>query len=180
MLPLYIKGGELWNEETNRFKEVKGQEIVLEHSLVSLAKWEAKWHIPFIGNKGMTYEQTVDYVKLMTLTKNVPDELYDFLSAENFKAINDYIENPMTATTFNNETKRGRGREVITNEVIYSWMIALKIPMECQRWHLNHLITLIKVCSINNTPKKKMSQNEIFNQNRELNAARREANKLKG
>ena len=108
----------------------------------------------------------------MTITQNVKDEIYNRLTGDNIKAINDYIDDPMTATTFNDINKKG-GREIITSEIIYYWMITNNIPMECQKWHLNRLLTLIKVCTIKNSPAKKMSRQEILNRNRALNAARK-------
>lgn len=172
MLTIYIPGGEKFNQNTNEFYSVKGTSITLEHSLVSLSKWESKWCKPFLSSE-KTFDEIKDYIKCMTITQNVNDYVYDFLTDENYKQIKDYIDAPMTATWFK-ETKRGpASSEVVTSELIYYWMIASDIPFECQKWHLNKLITLIKVCSLKNTPSKKMSKNEILSQNRALNAARR-------
>ena len=162
-----------WDEEKQEFVEPKSQTLQLEHSLVSLSKWESKWQKPFYSKKDMSNEETLDYIKCMTLTKNVDPDVYNHLTQENIKTILDYIDNPMTATTFGKEINSGNNREVITSELIYYWMIASNIPFECQKWHLNRLITLIRVCSVKNAPPKKRSKRDIMSRNAALNAARR-------
>ena len=162
-----------WDEEKQEFVEPKSQTLQLEHSLVSLSKWESKWQKPFYSNKEMSEEETLDYIKFMTLTKNVDPDVYTHITRDNIKEIMDYIGNPMTATTFYKEDKVSNNREVITSELIYYWMIASNIPFECQKWHLNRLITLIRVCSIKNTPPKKRSKRDIMSRNAALNASRR-------
>lgn len=166
-------GPERWDEEKQEFVEPKSQTLQLEHSLVSLSKWESKWQKPFYSKKDMSNEEILDYIKCMTLTKNVDPDVYNHLTQENIKTILDYIGNPMTATTFGKETNVSNNREVITSELIYYWMIASNIPFECQKWHLNRLITLIRVCSIKNAPPKKRSKRDIMSRNAALNAARR-------
>lgn len=176
MLQLVIQGREYWNEKTEEFVTAKGWTLNLEHSLVSLAKWESKWNKPFLAKAEKTEEEIVDYVRFMTLTQNVDSEAYRHLTPQHFKQIETYINAPMTATWFNEKNKRGRNRgEQVTAEIIYYWMIALNIPFECQKWHLNRLLTLIKVCNIKNQPDKKMSKREILSQNASLNAARKKA-----
>lgn len=147
----------------------------LEHSLVSLAKWESNWCKPFLSTKKLTEEETVDYIRCMTITQNVPPEVYSNLTDENIKEVSAYIDAPMTATTFseNGHGKSG-SREVITAEIIYHWMIALTIPPEYQKWHLNRLLTLIRVCNIKNTPPKKMGKRALISRNASLNAARKQ------
>ena len=179
MLQITIPGTEMFNEETNEFFTTKDTVLQLEHSLVSLSKWEAKWKIPFLGKDSKTIEQTIDYIKCMTITQNVNPIVYLNLTDSNIKAINDYIDEPMTATTFSNGNTPPN-REIVTSELIYYWMIALNIPMECQKWHLNRLLTLIRVCNVKNTPPKKMSRQEIINRNAALNAARRKKLNSKG
>lgn len=167
---------EAWDEGTNTFVTipfVKGATLQLEHSLISLSKWESKWCKPFLTAKDKTVEETVDYIKCMTLTQNVRPEVYEILTEENFKQINDYIGSPMTATTFREDKKQKRNREIITAELIYYWMIALNIPFECQKWHLNKLLTLVRVCNVKNEPPKKMSKNELYKHHAAVNAARR-------
>ena len=170
------KSTEMWDEEKQEFVYIppaKEVTMCLEHSLISLSKWESKWCKPFLTKEEKTYEETIDYVKCMTLTKGVPDEVYGRLTRENIEAINKYIEAPMTATYFSKEQNRKGGKEVITNELIYYWMIALNIPVEFEKWHLNRLLTLIRVCNIKNQPPKKMSRREIMSRNAALNAARK-------
>lgn len=135
---------------------------------------------PFLAKEqNKTVKETLDYVKCMTITQNVDDIYYKYIPNDIFEQINNYIEAPMTATTFaHNETTRSR--EIVTSELIYYWMISLNIPMECQKWHLNRLLTLIRVCNIKNAPPKKMSRKEIMNRNASLNAARRKKLNTKG
>lgn len=183
MLQITIPAGELFNESTSEFIAVKEHNLQLEHSLVSLSKWEQKWHKPFLDyltNGKLTFDQTIDYIKFMTLTKNVDPNCYLFLTEENIEAIKEYISNPMTATTFSNEPVGGRGGEKITNEILYYDMVALNIPFECEKWHLNRLMTLIKVCNIKSQPPKKMGKGDIMRSNAALNAARRKQHNTKG
>lgn len=171
MLKITIPAREMFNEETQEFFTIKEHTLQLEHSLVSLSKWEAKWNVPFLSKNEKTVEQTIDYIRCMTITQNIDDDVYYGLSTKNVEDINNYIQAPMTATTFRKETKKSS--EVVTSELIYYWMVALNIPMECQRWHLNRLLTLIRICNIKNTPPKKMSKRELMSRNAALNAARR-------
>ena len=172
MLKITIPEMEFYDEDNNEFIMFNEQVLQLEHSLVSISKWESKWHVPFLDGKDKTLEQIIDYVRCMTITQNVKPEVYNRLTEDNLKAINDYIENPMTATTFSDINQRP-SREIITSEIIYYWMVSFNIPFECQKWHLNKLLTLIKVCNIKNSPPKKMSRQEILSRNRALNEARK-------
>lgn len=181
MLTIYVPASELWDEQKQEFISIKSQELRLEHSLVSLSKWEAKWQKPFLAKGGLAPEEMLDYVRCMTLTQNVSPLVYAHLSAENIKQINQYIDSPQTATTFHNLNQpRGGQGETITSELIYYWMVSLQIPFECEKWHLNRLLTLIKVCSVKNEPSKKMSQKAVRSQNASLNAARRKRLRSKG
>ena len=173
MLQITIPSLELWDELKQEFITTKEQVLQLEHSLVSISKWEAKWCKTFLSRKEKTYEETIDYVKCMTITQNVNPDVYAYLTEDNIKQINDYISAPMTATWFSDEKNGAPNREQVTSELIYYWMIALNIPFECQKWHLNRLLTLIRVCNIKNKPSKKMSRGEIMSRNAALNAARR-------
>lgn len=180
MLQLTIPESEYFNEKTGEFITIDKATIQLEHSLISLSKWESKWEKPFLVNKPpKTNDEIMDYVRCMTITQNVAPEIYFNLSDENLDLINSYIEAPMTATWFNDKTNR-INREIITSEIIYYWMIALNIPFECQKWHLNRLLTLIKVCNIKNSPQKKMTKKEIMDRNRALNEARKAKNNSRG
>lgn len=174
MLKITIPAGEQWDEQKQEFVNTKEQTLCLEHSLVSISKWESKWNKAFLSQKSKTFEETLDYVKCMTITQNVNSDVYSNLSSENFRQINDYINAPMTATCFLNDKRGGVNRETVTSELIYYWMIALSIPFECQKWHLNRLLSLIRVCNIKNTPPNKMSRSEIMSRNAALNAARRQ------
>lgn len=173
MLTITIPSRELWDEKTQEFVYTKEQTIQLEHSLVSISKWESKWHKPFLTKNEKTNEEIIDYVKCMTITQNVNPSVYKYLSIENIEQINQYIDNPMTATVFRNDKSEKANREIITSELIYYWMIALHIPPEYQKWHLNRLMTLIRVCNIKNTPKKKKSTKELLRERASINAARR-------
>ena len=180
MLTITIPAVELFDERTNEFISTKEQTLQLEHSLVSLSKWESKWCKPFLTKEAKTFEETIDYIKCMTITQNVNPNVYSFLSASNIEDIKNYIDAPMTATTFYEEQKGGRNRETTTSELIYYWMISLNIPMECQKWHLNRLLTLIRVCNVKNNPPKKMSKRDIMSRNAALNAARKKQLNTKG
>ena len=180
MLQITIPAVELWDERKQEFVITKEQTLQLEHSLVSISKWESKWCKPFLTKQEKTFEETLDYIKCMTLTQNVDPEIYNYLTNENIKEINEYIGAPMTATYFSDEKTSKTSREQVTAELIYYWMIALNIPFECQNWHLNRLLTLIKVCSIKNQPPKKRSRKEIMRRNAALNAARRKQLNTKG
>ena len=180
MLQITVPERELWDEINEEFISIKETTLQLEHSLVSLSKWESKWCKPFLTAQDKTMEETIDYVKCMTLTQKVNPVVYRCLTNENMEAINQYITSPMTATTFNEDKNGKRNREQVTAEIIYYWMIALNIPFECQKWHLNRLLTLIRVCNIKNQPPKKMSRQEIMSRNAALNAARRKRLNSKG
>lgn len=180
MLRLTIPGEERWDEVKEEFATSKEQTLQLEHSLISLSKWESKWHKAFLTKENKTYEETLDYIRFMTLNQNVDPEVYTRITKENMEQVNAYISDPMTATYFSDDRKGGLSRETVTAELIYYWMIALNIPFECQKWHLNRLLTLIKVCNIKNQPPKKMSKGEIMRRNAALNAARRKQLNTKG
>ena len=180
MLKITIPAMELWDESREEFVNIKEQTLSLEHSLVSLSKWESKWCKPFVSKQEKTREETIDYIKCMTLTQNVNDDVYNYLTSENIKEINSYIDAPMTATWFSESKNKTINREQITSELIYYWMIALGIPFECQKWHLNRLITLIQGCNVKNQPPKKMSTSEVIQRNKALNEARRKQFNTKG
>ena len=173
MLQITVPAVEGWDESKQEFVNLKEQTLRLEHSLVSLSKWESKWCKSFFSKKEKTYEETLDYIKCMTLTQNVDPDVYTRLTRANVMEINKYIEAPMTATYFSEDkSSGGGGREQVTSELIYYWMIALNIPPEYQKWHLNRLLTLIRVCEIKNQPPKKMSKGELMRRNSAINAAR--------
>lgn len=180
MLEIHIPKRELYDEVEKEFVDQPEVTIVLEHSLVSLSKWESKWEIPFLDDKPMSDEQTLDYIRCMTLTENVPHEAYNRLTNDNLQAVSEYINAKMTATWFSERQSKGK-KEIITAELIYYWMISLTIPFECQHWHLSRLLTLVRVCNEKNQPAdKKLSKSEIASRNRALNAQRRAQMKTSG
>lgn len=180
MLKITIPSMEIYDPEENLFINTKEQTLSLEHSLVSISKWESKWRKPFLSKDSKTIEELKDYVRCMTLTQNVDPDLYKFIPESAIRTVLDYIDEPMTATWFRDDKNKPKSREVITSEIIYYWMIAQGIPFECQKWHLNRLLTLIRVCSEKNAPQKKMGKKELLSRNKALNAARRKAHKSKG
>lgn len=173
MLTIVVPAASLFNDTTGEFIETKETRLQMEHSLLAVSRWESKWHKPYLGDDERTFEEQLDYVRCMTITPNVDPNVYLALTPTNILEINAYVEDPATATTFSNIQQKGFGREVITSELIYYWMISLQIPFECQKWKLNRLITLIRVCAIKNQPEKMMNRRDIANRNRALNAARR-------
>lgn len=180
MLQITIPGVELWDDLKGEFISTKTQTLQLEHSLVSLSKWESKWCKPFLTKDAKTREETIDYIRCMTLTQNVNPTVYMTLTDSIISQVNEYIGAPMTATTFSKRQSGGRNGEQTTAELIYYWMIALNIPFECQKWHLNRLLTLIQVCNIKNAPPKKMSRREIMSRNAAENARRRKQMNTRG
>ena len=180
MLQITIPEGEFFDESTESFVIVKEQTLQLEHSLVSLSKWESKWKKSFLSTTEKTFEESIDYIRCMTITQNVNPLVYQNITPGIIAKVTEYIDLPMTATTFKDDNNRGHSREIITSEIIYYWMITYGIPFECQKWHLNRLLTLIRVCAIKNQQPKKMGRNELANRNRSLNAARRSRLNTKG
>lgn len=180
MLQIKVSEKEAWDETRNQFVTIPETTICLEHSLISISKWEAKWHVPFLGKDKKTPEQITDYIKCMTITPNVKPEVYEFLSRDNINEVLAYIEDPMTASTVKEMGGPKRSSEMITSELIYYWMVALEIPFECQKWHLNRLMMLIRICNAKNQPGKKMSKKSAMQQNAALNAARRQRMHSKG
>lgn len=178
---IIIPAREFFNERTEEFVFTKQQEIILEHSLISIMRWESKWHKPFLDEKHKkTNEEFIDYIKCMSLN-NYPDHVYDDLTFGNIKEIKDYIDDKHTATWFAQDDKVLPSHKIITAEVLYSWMVLNDIPFNpCEKWHLNNLMTLIRVCAQQNMPAKKMSEKEILSQNAKLNAERLKAMKSKG
>lgn len=179
MLTLHVQvGDELFDEAKQEF--VKPTIVLqLEHSLVSLSKWEQFFEKPFLGKDKKTTEETIWYIKAMTLNQVSP-EIYNNISDENINEITDYIEAKMTATWFNELRKEPPPRETITAELIYFWMIQNGVPFECQYWHLNRLMTLLRVCNVKNSPKKKVGRKEAAQVQRQLNAERKARFNTKG
>lgn len=182
MLRIKVPAHEFYDELSGEFVEIKEQTLVMEHSLISISKWEAKWKKPYLSDRiKKTPEEMIDYLRCMTVQpNNVNPLVYKALTQDNIQEISDYIKNPMTATTITH-AGHSSSREVLTSEVIYYYMIAQNIPVEFEKWHINRLITLIEVCAIKNNPKqKKMSRSAIAKQNRAINQARRAKYGTKG
>ena len=174
MLKIIIKGKEMFDERTQTFVSTNDTVLQLEHSLISLSKWESKWHKPFLNNSDKTEEEMLDYIRCMTITQNVDPSVYYGLSQKNIEDIKTYMEDPMTATWFSDKNNPKSKQKAITAELIYYWMITLGVPVVFEKWHLNRLLTLIRVCNIENAPKKKMKRNDVLRQNSSLNQARRQ------
>ena len=174
MLELSIKGREMFDEDTFEFKQFKDTTLKLEHSLVSVSKWEEEYKKPFLTEQSKTREETLFYIKCMTINNNVDKEIYSLITDEDILKVNDYIAEQRTATWFNEiRNEHNISGEQITSELIYYWMLVYKIPQEYQKWHLSRLMTLIKICNIKNSPSKKMSENETLQMYKELNKQRR-------
>lgn len=181
MIKITIPAGEFYDEKSGEFIYFKETSLSLEHSLLSISKWESKWHKPFLSKlktDSKTNEEVIDYIRCMTITQGIPESAYYGLTEDNIKTINKYIQNPMTATTVKDDGKRSS--EIVTSELIYYWMVALEIPFECEKWHINRLLTLIKICNAKNKPGKKMGRKATMKRNSSLNAARRKRMGSKG
>lgn len=173
MLSLKIEDVQLYDERTEKFLTVKGQTLQLEHSLVSISKWEAKYKKPFLSRTPKTRDETIDYIKFMTITQNVNPLLYSAITGDQIRQVNAYIDDPMTATTIAKQEGKGGVGRIVTSEELYYQMTAYQIPWEAQKWHFNRLLMLLRVCDEKNKPKKKMRKGDIARRNRSLNAARR-------
>lgn len=187
MLKITIPAREWYDEEKEEFLYSKEHKLQLEHSLISISKWESKWEKPFLeprpDSPGKSLEETIDYARCMCLNPNVDPEVFLELTNENIQEINQYINAKMTATWFTEYGSKqiGPGNiKVITSEVIYAWMVQYGIPAEYQKWHLNRLLTLIRVLNNMNGEQQKMSKNDILKRNAALNAARRKKFNSKG
>lgn len=180
MLEIVVPKQEVYIEDTNEFAYLEKDQILqLEHSLLSLSKWESRWHKAYLSKQEKSNEETVDYIRCMTITPKVNPETYKFLTAENIRDITAYIEDPMTAISFRSQERQGGAIETPTAEMIYYAMIASNIPFECQKWHLNRLLALIRVCSIKNQPPKKIGQQDLMKR-AALNELRKKRLKTRG
>ena len=180
MLEVVVPGCELFDESQMEFIMTSPTKLQLEHSLVSISKWESRWHKPFLGQEKRTHEESLDYIRCMTINRgDVNPMVYRSIPDKIMRQINNYIDDPMTATTFS-EKEKGGSKQIVTSELLYYYMTALNIPFECQKWHLNRLLVLIRVCSIKNQPPKKMSKGETRKKYAGINAMRRARTGSKG
>ena len=180
MLVLKIPEQEYFDEAHQEFTYCRACTLKLEHSLVSISKWESKWKKPFLTPEPKTPAEFKDYIRCMTINQDIPDEAYELMGYDNVKKIEEYIMDPATATTVTDRRKSKGGKgETPTSELIYYWMISNGIPFECEKWRLNRLITLIKICNAKGNPQQ-MSKQEIYAMNAALNNSRRAASGSKG
>ena len=179
MLSVTLPARVLWDEAAAEFIDLPAQKLQLEHSLISLSKWESTWEKPFLGREVKTEQETFDYIRCMTLTRNVDPTIYAHIPNAILDEISKYIARPMSATQITDKKTSGRG-EVITAEIIYYWMITLSVPADYAKWHLNSLLTLIRVCNIKNSPPTKMGRKEQLATQRALNDQRLAAGKTTG
>ena len=179
-LTITVPGKELFNNTTQEFIYLDDTVLTLEHSLISISKWEAKWHVPYIDTNDKTNEQMLDYIKCMSIKGNISDDVLASLTRENYIEITDYINNPMTATVVKETKGRGGNNQFTTSELIYSWMVGYQIPVEFEKWHLNRLLTLIRVINEQNKEQKKMTPSEIAARNKAINARNRAKYRSKG
>jgi hypothetical protein len=174
MLYITVPKTEFFDERSQQFVSIKETKLELEHSLVSLSRWEAKWKKPFLSAEAKTQEESLDYIRCMTVNGGIDPLVYFALTPQQMKQIQDYIADPMTATTINDRRKsNSRSREIVTSELIYYWMVSYQIPFECQKWHLGRLMTLIRVCDVKNAPAQNIPKSALMQRNKSLNAARR-------
>lgn len=177
MLQILVPGRDFFDEKTGCFGLTHDTTLQLEHSLLSISKWEARWHKPYLSDEPKTREECVDYIRCMTINSGVDPMIYNLLDDAFFRKVNDYIDEPMTATWFGKDDKPKTNPGVVTAEIIYYWMISMNIPFECQKWHINRLMTLIRVCGEKNAPKKKMSKEDLYAHHRKLNALHKSKHK---
>ena len=187
MIQIVVPKSEVFDNTNQIFRRVtKETTLQLEHSLISLQKWEARWHTPFLVKKGKTLEQTIDYIRCMCLTPNVKEDVFYCIPKSEMTRIANYIDDPMTATTV---TTRGKGpgpkkkNKIVTAEVIYYWMISLNIPNEYRKWHLNQLLMLIRVINAENAsndPNNKRKKHEVLADYRAINEANKKRFNTKG
>jgi len=173
MLVLHLPATELFDESDGSFLELDAITLRLEHSLISVSKWESKWKTPFLSKKDKSREEINSYIEAMILDDDFPSGLGSRFNSEHYLTINEYIESSESATTFGRLPQHKGKAETITDELIYYWMVAFQIPFICETWHLNRLFALIKICNIKNSKPDKRSRSEIARDYREMNARRR-------
>ena len=173
MIKITINDQEFWDERTQQFYTIKRQTLRLEHSLISISEWESKWKKPFLSSEQRTRDETVDYIRCMTINPNVDPLVYLGVTNQHIKLVNQYIDDPMTASRVDEKRTGAKAGGTVTSELIYYWMTELNIPFECQKWHLNRLLMLIRICNAKKQPDKKASKKDDALYRRKLNAARK-------
>lgn len=174
MLQITIPAERGFNEITEEFVSFPAVTLRLEHSLISIQKWEAKWHKSYLNNKEFTAEEQLDYIRCMSIDSNFDASIFNRLRISDYEKIRDYIANPMTATVIHRRKDQSSSSgQFVTAELIYYWMTEFGIPFECNKWHINQLLTLIEVCSIKQSPGKKMNKREAAMMRAAANESRR-------
>jgi hypothetical protein len=172
MLTITVLGEEHWDQENEKFVYPDSFKLELEHSLVSLSKWESKWEVPFLGEKPKTTEMVLDYIECMILTPDPPADWISKLSKENIEEITAYFDSKQSATWFNDHHPEPKTGETITSELVYYWLDICDIDWQAQYWHLNRLLTLVKIHTVKQAKPKPMSRSEMLRRRRALNKQR--------
>lgn len=173
MFVFRVPSCELFDDETETFIQRPEYVLRLEHSLLSISKWESNWKKPFLSkDRKLTDIEFLDYIQCMSVYEPIPSEVLLSLDGETILAINNYINESRTATWFSNDDEKPSSR-VVTSELIYHWMIQANIPIECETWHFSRLLTLIRVIGEETATKKKPTQAELAAKHARLNKARR-------
>lgn len=177
MLELYVPEREIWNPKDEIFEKCDGYNLVLEHSLLSISKWESKWHKAYLGHQEKTKEEAFDYIRCMIIRPKVPNNIVHFFTEDNFKELSEYMKDPMTATVFNNNFDKkpeAPSKDTMTSEYIYFLLSSYRISFhDVEKWNINRLMTLLRICSIKNEPPKKSNPKHLAKSRSSLNAARR-------
>ena len=183
-MPLTLKiTEEYWDSEKQEFVYPELGTLVLEHSLISISKWEGKWHKAYLEESvKKTNEETLDYIRCMSIKGEPSDAVLSGLTKEDVDKIINYINDPMTATTFKKEPGKTNNNitNFVTSELIYAKMVMYGVPVEFEKWHLNRLLTLIKVLDEQNKEPKKHSERELISNYAKIREANRARFKAKG
>lgn len=184
MIQLEIEGSEFFNETKQEFYYTNPCVVMLEHSLLSVAKWESKWKKPFLSSRKddvLTNAALYDYFRCMEVEPCIESMWPVSLSPSQYQKLLKYIDEEQTATKFYSYKKdKTLSRQTITSELIYYWMASLNIPFECERWHLSRLLTLIHIASVKGQTGKKMTQKETMQMYAELNEKRKRQYNTRG
>ena len=152
MLQLKLPKIRLFKEATEEYVYYEPLTVKLEHSLISIQRWESKWHKSFLSAESLTQEELFDYIRCMSLNPDIDPTFVSRLTPDDFNKIREYMNEPMTATVIHRSKPRGGRPPIITAELIYYWMTAYNIPFECSKWHIKQLLTLVEVCSVKSNP----------------------------